>query len=283
MTCMWNKDGLSFENYSLYYWYNSDGVKAAAPCAHYLQERGINIGCWFNSSAVRTFSTFNVRLNSSKQEHKQLFRNLQDLVKLEPPVKLHVENTSDLELLLSWEPSRGFRLLCFTYQVKYRSLASDSWTVKNVTSTQFSLPSYSRDKLYTFHVRSKLSDLCASAVLWSEWSVGVSWGRNDTIPITETSLPIIAIISVGFSIAFFCVLAMLIRTERIWVILVPQIPNPEKGLQDLYKMYDGDFQEWIGVSKDVVKSLNHNYTEPLCSVCEDTECPVVENKKPPPT
>ncbi|KAE8584090.1 hypothetical protein XENTR_v10020819 [Xenopus tropicalis] len=182
MTCMWNKEALSPENYSLYYWYTSDGNTTAAPCTRYLQENGINIGCWFNSSAVRTFKEFNVRLNSSsKQEHVQRFRNLQNLVRLEPPVKLHVENRSDLELLLSWEPLLGqFKDHCLTYQVQYRSLASNSWTVKNVTIKQFSLPSYSRDKLYTFHVRSKLNELCASTVLWSEWSVGVSWGRNDT-------------------------------------------------------------------------------------------------------
>ncbi|KAG8448245.1 hypothetical protein GDO86_015369 [Hymenochirus boettgeri] len=163
---------------------------------------------------------------------------------------------------------------CVGYQVQHRTSDSDLWTVKDVTSNRFSFPSYNPDQLYIFQVRSKLNSLCASTKLWSDWSSAVTWGRNSTKNMNASGETFISAISIGSSLIFILILilVMLIRTDRIWVILVPQLPNPKKNFEDLYNMYNGNFQEWTGVSKEVVESFKHNYTEPLCIVSEDPEC-----------
>ncbi|XP_024077433.2 uncharacterized protein LOC112122969, partial [Terrapene carolina triunguis] len=61
---------------------------------------------------------------------------------------------------------------------------------------------------------------------------------------------------------------LLIRMERVWVILMPRIPNPSKNFDELFNTHQGNFPEWAGVSKDVVESFKPNYSESFCYVSE---------------
>ncbi|XP_063791698.1 cytokine receptor common subunit gamma [Pseudophryne corroboree] len=285
VTCLWNQKGHLSENYTLYYWYGmqESSVRHTAPCPQYVIANHITIGCHFPEG--KTFQTFNVKLNSSSMGPpiQKTFHNLQELVKMDPPANLSVVNTSSLELRLTWEQSLGvFSELCISYQVRHRSMGSDKWTVKNASSKKFSLPSFDPRETYTFYVRSQLNTNCISSNIWSEWSEGVTWGRNATVsdgqPLTELAKTVL--ISIISTCVLLLLLLLFIRMERIWFILVPQIPNPGRKFEALFNIYRGDFQEWLGVSKEAVDNLKPNYTEPLCTVSEDPDCIVLDMKNP---
>ncbi|XP_075690407.1 cytokine receptor common subunit gamma [Rhinoderma darwinii] len=278
LTCFWNEQKDLNNNYTLYYWY-SDQESTAVQCPHYVVANHKIIGC--RISAVETFRTFTVKLNPINQRLPTLrkFDKLQDWVKMDPPSNLHVENTSSLELLLTWEQSYGsFQSYCMAYQVQYRNMASDKWTVKDASSTSFTLPSYDPRQTYTLHVRSQININCGNSKFWSDWSQAVTWGRNITVTEEQPTTFIKAIVILVVTFLLLVVVVLVIRTDRVWVILVPQIPNPGKKFEELFTIHDRNFQKWLGISKEAVENLKTNYTESICIVTEDPQCTLSDGK-----
>ncbi|NXD16430.1 IL2RG protein, partial [Nothocercus nigrocapillus] len=201
-------------------------------------------------------------------------------VKPEAPVNLTVRNLSSNELELSWS-SPYPKAQCLEHAVKYKSNKDTSWTELGVKREIFSLPSVDHEKSYTFYVRSKVNSYCGSTRLWSEWSVPVAWGSNSTgkgalgehwFWIHTVCIPIIS------SLFLLALVILLVRMERVWVILMPRIPNPSKNFDELFITHKGNFQEWAGVPKDVVESFKPNYSESICHV---SELPAKESPEPP--
>ncbi|XP_053555059.1 cytokine receptor common subunit gamma-like [Bombina bombina] len=281
---MWNQQGTPKENYTLYYRILNFESQPALPCRNYLQDGQINIGCWINAPTVNLFSPFVVQLNSTNRDKPIIreYERMQTMVKLDPPYNLTIKATNHSELLLQWQFDHGhFPVLCICFQVEHQNMASKEGKVKEVRSALFSLPSYDPKQIYTFRVRNKLCEICADAKMWSEWSEEITWGKNETL-IVEASIVQSLVISLMSSVLLLVLLFLLIRMERIWVILVPRIPNPGKKFEDLIKIHKGDFQEWLGISKEAVESFKHNYTETLCSVSEDPEFNGGDAKRHPP-
>uniref|UniRef100_A0A8C3J336 Fibronectin type-III domain-containing protein n=1 Tax=Calidris pygmaea TaxID=425635 RepID=A0A8C3J336_9CHAR len=285
-------------------------------CKHYLQDQDINIGCHFNRSETVQFQPFRVLLNASLggrtlEVHSKRME-LQDLVKPEAPVNLTVRNMSGNQLQLTWS-SPYSKAHCLEHSVKYKSNKDTSWTVgeHRANGDIFSLPSVDYEKFYTFYVRSKINGYCGSTQLWSEWSVPVVWGNNSTSKgrsggcgrtgragvwwglagTAEEQLRWFWIHTVLIPIAS-CLLLMvlvilLVRMERVWVILMPRIPNPIKNFDELFSTHNGNFQEWAGVPKDVVESFKPNYSENICYVSElppkDSYEPLWEGSNHPPS
>ncbi|NXU50448.1 IL2RG protein, partial [Turnix velox] len=270
MTCLWGSRETPATNYSLYYWYKNKPT--VVECKHYLQEQGTNVGCHFNQSEITQFQPFNVLLNASltlRTFHKSM--ELQDLVKPGAPINLTIHNTSSNQLHLTWSTPYP-RARCLEHAVKYKSNKDTSWTEQQVNGVVFSLPSVDYEKYYTFYVRSKVSSYCGRTQLWSEWSIPVVWGSNSTKGAAEEQFHWFWIHTVLIPIAsclFLLVLViLLVRMERVWVILMPRIPNPSKNFDELFITHNGNFQEWVGVPKDVVESFKPNYSENICYVSE---------------
>ncbi|CAH2316581.1 cytokine receptor common subunit gamma [Pelobates cultripes] len=182
VTCLWDQQGVPKENYTLKYWFDNK-EDSAVLCPKYLLNESIHIGCWIQEP-IETFTPFTALLISSNLEKtvQRKYNQPQNFVKLDPPNGLQVANTSSMELILKWDVSNSsYPNRCIEFQVQYKSSTDRIWTVKEASTFLFSLPSYDPEKMYTFHVRSKLSNSCSGAKTWSEWSVGVSWGRNTTI------------------------------------------------------------------------------------------------------
>uniref|UniRef100_A0A8C5WDW9 Fibronectin type-III domain-containing protein n=1 Tax=Leptobrachium leishanense TaxID=445787 RepID=A0A8C5WDW9_9ANUR len=285
MTCLWNQHGVPSVNYTFQYWLGKKNEETTRNCTQYLLNGNTNIGC-FIKEEIEPFSPFTAELNHTSLEKpiKIHYEITQNIVKLEPPFDLHVENTSSRELLLKWNTSHSlYPLHCYEFQVQHRSSTNEKWTLKDVSSSEmFSLPSFDPEKSYTFHVRSKLNGYCSSAMTWSDWSMGVTWGRNATRGAVEppsSAITNLLIYIMSTSLLLFF-LILLFRVERIWVIFVPRIPNPGKNFEDLFTKHQGNFQEWIGISKEGEERLKQNYSEPICTVTEDYDSNIGDAKTP---
>ncbi|KAM9600382.1 cytokine receptor common subunit gamma isoform 3-T3 [Morphnus guianensis] len=181
MTCMWGSRETLTANYSLYYWY--ENRSPVVECKHYLQDRGVSVGCHFNQSEIIQFQPFHVLVNASlggrTLEIPSKRMELQDLVKPEAPVNLTIRNMSNNQLQLTWT-SPYPKAQCLEHAIKYKSNKDTSWTEHQVKGDVFSFPSVDYEKYYTFYVRSKINSYCGTTQLWSEWSVPVVWGSNST-------------------------------------------------------------------------------------------------------
>ncbi|NWW89787.1 IL2RG protein, partial [Rhynochetos jubatus] len=274
MTCMWGSRETLTANYSLYYWY--ENRSPVVECKRYLQEQGINVGCYFSQSEIIQFQTFYILANASlggkTLEIRSGHMELQDLVKPEAPVNLTIRNMSNNQLQLTWT-SPYPKAHCLQHVVKYKSNKDTKWTELPVKGEVFSFPSVDYEKYYTFYVRSKVNGFCGNTKLWSEWSVPVVWGSNTTSKgVAEEHLRWFWIHTVLIPIAscllLLVLVVLLVRMERVWVILMPRIPNPSKNFDELFITHSGNFQEWAGVPKDVMESFKPNYTESICYVSE---------------
>lgn len=153
--------------------------------------------------------------------------------------------------------------------------------MKDATSTLFTLPSYDSRQTYTFQVRSQINKNCGNSKFWSDWSQAVTWGgRNITVTDEQPSTFTKAFAILVVTFLLLVVAVFVIRTDRVWVILVPQIPNPGKKFEDLFTLHSNNFQEWLGISKEAVENLKTNYTEPLCIVTEDPDFSEPDGKNP---
>ncbi|NWI59752.1 IL2RG protein, partial [Calyptomena viridis] len=286
MTCMWGSRETLTVNYSLYYWYKN--MSSEVECKHYLQDQGIRVGCHFNQNEIIQFQPFYVLVNASiggrTLEIPSKRMELQDLVKPDAPVNLTIHNMSNNQLQLTWATSYP-KPKCLEYAVKYKSNKDTSWTELSVNGDVFSLPSVDYEKYYTFYVRSKINKYCGTTQLWSEWSVPVFWGSNSTSKVSSQSFPgtmhwfwiHTVLIPITSCLILMVLVILLVRMERVWVILMPRIPNPSKNFDELFITHNGNFQEWTGVPKDIVESFKPNYSENICYV---TELPPKDSYEP---
>lgn len=274
LTCTWNHPHPPTENYTFIYREDNMG-SPAIPCPEYLSVNHMNVGCKLSISD--SYASFSVRLNGSASGSsiEKMFQKHQDYVKMDPPHNLSTETTSNLELLLKWEQSYGtIRPHCVVYRVRHRLSSGDSWTEKDASQTKSSLPSFDTCQNYTFQVKSQIG-ACANSLMWSEWSDSVTWARNATVcdqpPFIKLSSRFMhTAIPVGLTLLLVVIFLAVIGQERIWVILVPQIPNPGKKFEELIN--GCNVQDWVGVSKEAVEKTKWNYSETFCTVTEDTEC-----------
>ncbi|XP_056665497.1 cytokine receptor common subunit gamma isoform X1 [Monodelphis domestica] len=265
MNCTWdNSSGPQSTNLTLYYWYREPRKE----CGQYIFTGSITSGCWFGSEDIDIYKNFNLDLlapgeagRHSKQEIK-----LQDQVIPWAPDNLTVSNVSDSQLELNW--TNSYKAMCLEHLVQYKSDIDSGWTEQTVQQRQqFVLPSVDGHKLYTFRVRSRFSPYCGNAQQWSQWSHVVQWGGRR--PREQPSLPLLetVLIPLGLLTGFIILITMLTRLERVWVILMPRIPNL-KSLDDLVTTHQGNFSTWSGVSKGLAESLQPDYSERLCHVSE---------------
>ncbi|XP_068918466.1 cytokine receptor common subunit gamma isoform X3 [Petaurus breviceps papuanus] len=250
MNCTWDStSGPQSANLTLYYWYRDPPKE----CSQYLFAGAITTGCWFGSEDIDIYYNFNVELRAPGRHFKQEMK-LQDLVIPWAPDNLTVYSVNDSQLELHW--SSSYKAMCLQH------------LEQNVHQRQqFGLPSVDEHKVYTFRVRSLFRPYCGNAQQWSQWSPVVQWGGRR--PRERPSLPVLqtVLVPLGLLTGFIFLITMLTRLERVWVILMPQIPNL-KSLDDLVTTHQGNFSTWSGVSKGLAESLQPDYSERLCHVSE---------------
>ncbi|XP_066496211.1 cytokine receptor common subunit gamma [Tiliqua scincoides] len=268
LICDWAIKGKPAVNYSLYYWYSGSGNSPITECKRYLQtDDGINTGCRLDGGEIETCCSFNVYVNASHTNPIPIQLGLlQHLVKPDPPINFTVQNKSDNQLELTWSTTYH-PPHCLAHAVKYRTNKDSEWTEQIVPGMKFNIPSVDPKKFYTFYVRSKVNQNCGTTKLWSEMTGPIYWGEKTTdgsawFWIRNVLFPI------GSFVLLLAFLVLLMRMERVWLVLMPRIPNPSKRFEDLFTAYQGNFSEWAGVSKDAVESFKPNYRESICRVSE---------------
>ncbi|XP_025021071.1 cytokine receptor common subunit gamma isoform X2 [Python bivittatus] len=176
--CDWGSEQMPDTNYSFYFWY--EGINdPVEECKDYTQMFGLNVACRF--SKYKPFNHLRTYINGSQGRiipTESLLLN--DLVRPGPPFNLTFHNLSNHQLLLTWK-SPYKRPMCLQHAVSYKSNKDTHWMEHHVNSMAFQIPSVDPEKLYTFYVKSKLHNNCASTKLWSQPSEFVLWGKEQLV------------------------------------------------------------------------------------------------------
>ncbi|KAM3827700.1 cytokine receptor common subunit gamma isoform 2-T2 [Vipera latastei] len=261
--CEWGRQQKPVHNYSFYYWF--ENFSQPGECEKYRQIDGLNVACQL--SEYEPFNYLKMYLNNSQDQN--VVREavlLNNRVRPGRPFNLTLHNLSNHQLLLTWDTPYK-KAQCLQNAVRYKSNKDTQWMEYQVKSMEFQIPSVDPKKHYTFYVKSKLHDNCATTDLWSEESNPIFWGKEDVSPASlPFSLKDVAI-PLG-SIVLLLLLLGLLRMERVWVVLMPRIPKPSRMFEDLFTAYQGNFSDWSGVSKDMLESFRPSHYENICSITE---------------
>ncbi|XP_028671582.1 interleukin 2 receptor, gamma b isoform X1 [Erpetoichthys calabaricus] len=278
--CMWSEHEVPQINYTFFRKYKK--TMQYSECSQYIQKKEYNTGCKLEFNPDLKFSNFQVNLSSPKNSVQWDYTfQLKEKVLMNPPVNISVTSSSDNDINLTWNIPVTLKKGCLVSQVKYKNNKDVQWQTSPeiFKQTQFNLPFADESLLYEFYVKITVHSNCGGSSFWSDWSKPVYWGSNKSESLHPTEVTSFfhgyvfkAIICpvMGSAILLFLV-CMLAQNERLRIILVPVIPNPGKNFEDLFGPYNGNFQEWMHISKDVVEGFKPNYTEPVWPVMERME------------
>lgn len=261
--CLWKNPDINYTFYSRFY------GGSYRECDTYIIKDGLNAGCRQIEDNLKTkrFLTFETILEHEQKNHTEELQ-LKNKVKLDPPSNLTVQFRSE-ELLFEWKQIFAH---CVENEVRYR-VNENRWepSYKMKERNQYNIPLPSNSSRYELQVRSRVSDSCGQSEEWSDWSQPVVWGtHNNTAPAVsrasvDDSLNVWSVvIYCVVGVALFLLIVMVLRHDRIRIILIPVVPKPSLAPHDL--------QEWLDSSKGLKEAFKTNYMEHACSVHE--YCPI---------
>ncbi|XP_043913396.1 interleukin-13 receptor subunit alpha-2 [Protopterus annectens] len=175
MECRWQpgKSVPQHMDYTLFYWHN--GLPQTMQCKHYLQTKGMNTGCLFQSSELEDYTSFNICVNGSLKEDlimaKYFTLETHNLVKPDPPQRFNLNVSQADKIDMDWELPPGMvPPQCLEYEVQI-TRDYDLWKTKLIQDEMsFTLHKWNPKHSYCFRIRSKVNILCADDGFWSEWS-----------------------------------------------------------------------------------------------------------------
>ncbi|XP_030212352.1 cytokine receptor common subunit gamma [Gadus morhua] len=262
--CMWNGSATPGVNYTFYSRFEN-GFKE---CDNYVLENTTIVGCvhTYEELITKRFSKFTTKLKLGNRSFEQ-FHKLKTKVKLNAPVNLTAMNSSDLNLWYYWNYTCNTN--CIESEVRHR-INGKEWKTILREKNEYCINLPSNSYLYELQVRGRIPDKCGESEIWSDWSPPVFWGSMRESYGTVTNKPRFyspvqkTILYVVGPIVFFILVIILVRNERIRVILIPVLPDPGKNLAKI--LAEDNVEEWLPISKGIKEGFKMNYIERVCSV-----------------
>uniref|UniRef100_A0A8C6XW08 Erythropoietin receptor n=1 Tax=Naja naja TaxID=35670 RepID=A0A8C6XW08_NAJNA len=202
--------------------------------------------CFFQRQDISAFSPLEIKVFEGLSSNNTLYTRtiyVERLVFLDPPSNLTVHfMESSGQLNVSWQsPPIAYMENSIRYEV---SISPEGYRPQRVESTSgqtYYLLNLKGGTHYTLAVRAKPNGVSYDGY-WSEWSQEVSVAiPNDLDPLI---LILSAILIVIILLLAFITLMSNRRflKKKIW----PVIPSPEHEFKDLFTIYKGNFQLWLG-------------------------------------
>ncbi|CAB1420575.1 unnamed protein product [Pleuronectes platessa] len=248
LTCFWEEDeerAGSVDQYSFTYTYQNENSSRCPLRAVPAADGKMLFVCHMNQTQIFVMMDIQVHRETKLIHNRSLYIELVFL--LDPPANVTVNHTGNPgQLRVTWLPV-PFKYMndAMNYEVRYAPADGQPGEVEEVkASSELILRNLQPGTKYEVRVRVKLDELSYNGY-WSSWSEPVF---IETLPGEFDPL----IMSLTLIISFILVVLSLtvlrsnrrFLTKKIW----PTIPSPEGKFQDLFTVYGGDFQEWLGHS-----------------------------------
>ncbi|XP_035036759.1 erythropoietin receptor [Hippoglossus stenolepis] len=245
-TCFWEEDeerAGSVDQYSFTYTYQNEKSNRCPLTAVPAADGKLLFVCHLNQTQMFVLMDIQVHRETKRIHNRSLCIELVYL--FDPPANVTVNNTGKQgQLRVTWLPV-PFKYMPdgMMYEVSYTPADSHPGQVEEAKAkSELILRNLQPGTKYKVRVRVKLDELSYNGY-WSSWSEPVF---IETLPGEFDPL----IMSLTLIISFILVVLSLtvlrshrrFLTKKIW----PTIPSPESKFQDLFTVYGGDFQEWLG-------------------------------------
>lgn len=282
LTCFWEEErNSSVGQYSFIYTYqNERSSKCPLKAVHLTDGKKLFV-CRLNQTQM--FVPMDIQVNHEGRLILNRSLQIETTFLLNPPANLTVLNAAQPgQLNISWiPPTLKYMDDSMMYEILYSPMDSHIGQVEVARATsELVLRGLEPATKYKVQVRVKLDGISYSGY-WSAWSDPVF---IDTAPAVLD--PLIISLSVIISCIFLVMFLTLLASHRRYLMtkVWPVIPSPEGKFQDLFTVYGGDFQEWLGhTSGDLWQSPNLFYSEEIPSTLEVlSELPVNPQAQAPP-
>ncbi|XP_067888884.1 cytokine receptor-like factor 2 [Heterodontus francisci] len=285
VNCTWkrSKDAMHNMGYEIYYRF-SKTVLHLKECNRYLQNQSHNLGCLLredeNVFETNWFYAYVIDSNHFTVVTPEPFLLL-ELVKVNPPEKLSATLSGKEEVSLTWDVPKNLKPDWLQYEMEYKSNMDSDWQMEEIEGQSFTLPNIDPAKCYYFHLRSRINNRHAKTSYWSEWGPMLIWKKNAVGPYSSHGinahfllLPLVAVP------AFAVLMCVLYKVKRVKTRLFPGVPDPKHLFVDLFEEHNGNFQEWIGVSKDLNMDLQLNCIQLECQIEDEPMILKIEHEDP---
>ncbi|XP_013907450.1 PREDICTED: erythropoietin receptor [Thamnophis sirtalis] len=252
LACFWETSDLLKESknqsmYSFCYKFEEDTVQKSCNLTVENTSRNTTLyTCFFQRQDISAFSPLEIKVFEGLSSNNTLYARtiyVEKLVFLDPPSNLTVQlMESSGQLNVSWQsPPIAYMESSIRYEV---SVSPEGYRPQRVESTSgqtYYLLNLKGGAHYTLAVRAKPNGVSYDGY-WSEWSQEVS------VAIPHDLDPLILILSAILIVIILLLAFITLMSNRrflkkkIW----PVIPSPEHEFKDLFTIYKGNFQLWLG-------------------------------------
>ncbi|XP_060108521.1 erythropoietin receptor [Heteronotia binoei] len=204
--------------------------------------------CLFQRGHIAAFSPIEVHVLEGQQaSNTSLFSRkvlLNQVVFLDPPSNLSVRlMDAPGQLNVSWQgPPLPFLGSSIIYEVKISPEGSSAQVLEVGNGrTSCLLTSLKGQSRYSLAVRAKPDGVSFNGY-WSAWSQAVAVTTSSTVDPLILALSVILVL-ITLLLAFIALMShRRFLKRKIW----PAIPTPEHEFRDLFTIYKGNFQLWLG-------------------------------------
>ncbi|XP_015272479.1 PREDICTED: erythropoietin receptor [Gekko japonicus] len=205
--------------------------------------------CLFQRGHIPAFTPIEVHVfeghsaNNTSLYSRKVWMN--EVVFLDPPSNLTVRLIDALgqQLNVSWQaPVLAFLDTSILYEVKISLEGSQAQVVKIASGRTYCLvASLKGQTRYSLAVRAKPDGVSYNGY-WSAWSQAVTVTTTSNVDPLILTLSIVLVLIV-LLLAFITLMShRRFLKKKIW----PAIPTPEHEFKDLFTIYKGNFQLWLG-------------------------------------
>ncbi|XP_069380625.1 erythropoietin receptor [Paralichthys olivaceus] len=246
LTCFWEEDeekAGSVDQYSFTYTYqNEDSQRCPLRVVPAADGKTLFV-CSLDETQLFVQMDIQVHRETKLIHDRILFIELVFL--LDPPTNLTVNRMGKPgQLRVTWQsPSLKYMDDSMLYEVSYAAADSRAVQVEEArAASELILRNLQPGTKYKVQVRVRLDGISYNGY-WSSFSEPVF---IETLPGEFNPLILSLTLTISFVLVVLSLTILLstrrFLTKKIW----PIIPTPESKFQDLFTVYGGDFQEWLG-------------------------------------
>ncbi|NWV10750.1 CRLF2 factor, partial [Ptilonorhynchus violaceus] len=252
-------------NVTFFYTFDEGKHKVWKPCAIYLLDQNFNSGCLFKTEGP----TLAISIRNSTGSEELFSKKLKSDFYIKPnrPENVTFFWKDDTVAVSCNKPEKAVR--CLRLELQYKSKFDKEWQSRTSKCCRVGEQGFDPRKCYSFRVRlRRLVPYCNVVNYSSDWEAETFW-MNGTLldscddDVTSQSNTIIVLsCSLAVLLMMLILLILLCKWQRVHMSVMPAIPDPKYLFADLFNDHNGNFQEWLDKTDDVVLQTKLEYEEP---------------------
>nr|XP_056718154.1 cytokine receptor-like factor 2 [Euleptes europaea] len=265
MMVSWNAtQNFPDRNVTMFYRFDEHEYKQ---CPQYILDQGYNTGCRFRTEG----EDFHIFINDTAgtEQHYSDEQGVHAFFKPNSPENVTFK-WADGNVIVQCNPPQHLR--CLKMEFQYKNTLDQKWKSRKGKCCKIEEHGLDPAECYSFRLRLERSDNCNKVAYFSEWGAETLWKDGssiDSCAIDPESNTIILLTSVLAAVlAVFALLMFVCRLQRIRRSIMPVIPDPKHMYLDLFSDHEGNFQDWICKTENVLVQAKVEDEEEECVIEE---------------